>query len=199
MTAKKPEQIGKPLFELDKTALKLFKPFARTAPGKVIDSLCKVSDQPELRALCAVLFTLGVVRLDRRMVRASVRMLVAHEAANFIKDTIKRRVDRRRPRNEGSGQAAKPRKGRDTSKAMTSFPSGHSAGGMAVACAYASVYPERAVPAVAAAAALSASRVVVAAHYPSDVAAGTALGAATNGALSLAMRGLRAVALAALR
>ena len=73
------------------------------------------------------------------------------------------------------------------------------AGGMAVACAYASVYPERAVPAIAAAATLSASRVLVAAHYPSDVAAGTAIGAASNGALTLAGRALSRIAVAALR
>jgi len=199
MTAKKPEQIGKPLFELDKTALELFKPFRKTAPGKAIDAVSKVADQPELRVLCAGLFALGVVRGDPRMMRAAARMLAAHEAANFVKDTIKRRIDRRRPRSELGGHPATPRKGRDTAKEETSFPSGHSTGGMAVACAFASVYPERAVPAVAAAVAISASRVVVAAHYPSDVAAGSALGAATNGALTLALRGLRTVALAALR
>ena len=199
MTTQNPENLGKPLFEIDKKAKALFKPYRKTPPATVVDVVSKIADQPELRTVCAGLFILGVRRSDGRMVRASVRMIVVHESANFIKDMIKHRVDRRRPRSTGHGGASKPHKGRSREKEDQSFPSGHSAGSMAVACAYASVYPERAVPAVAAAAALSASRVVAAAHYPSDVAAGTAIGAATNGALGLALKGLRTVALAALR
>lgn len=190
---------AEPLFKIDRKAKALFKPYRKTRPARMVDAVSQITDQPELRLLCAGLFGLGLLHADNRMVRASVRMLVAHETANFIKNTIKRRIDRPRPRSTEYRGASRPHKGPNTAKEDTSFPSGHSAGGMAVACAYASVYPERAVPAIAAAATLSASRVLVAAHYPSDVAAGTAIGAASNGALTLAGRALGRMALAALR
>jgi membrane-associated phospholipid phosphatase len=155
MTSKKPEKLGKPLFKLDKKALRLFRPYRETPPIKVIDGIAKIADQPELRMLCAGLLVLGTARGDPRMIRAGARMLLAHEAANFAKNLIKHRIDRRRPRSEQSSKAGKPRKGRNTAKEMTSFPSGHSTGAMAVACAYAAQYPERRVPVLAAAGAIA--------------------------------------------
>lgn len=58
-----------------------------------------------------------------------------------------------------------------------SFPSGHATTAGATALVLALLFPRRARSIIAVAAMVAASRVVVGAHYPSDVAAGFALGA----------------------
>jgi len=190
---------AKPLFKIDKKAKALFKPYKDSAPVKVLDTLGDVGDQLQLRVLCSGLIGLGVLRADWRMMRAGVRMLLAHELATFVKGVVKERVDRTRPRSTQSRKASRPHKGRSTAKEQQSFPSGHSAGAVAVASAFASVYPAYRAPAMAAAGAVALVQVPTCAHYPSDVAAGSAIGAASNGALTLAGRALRRMAVAAVR
>jgi membrane-associated phospholipid phosphatase len=67
-----------------------------------------------------------------------------------------------------------------------SFPSGHTAGAVAVAGALASVYPKAAVPLYGLAAAVAAVQPARGAHYVADVAAGAVVGGvsvlAVNGA-----------------
>jgi membrane-associated phospholipid phosphatase len=65
---------------------------------------------------------------------------------------------------------------------------------MAAASAFASVYPQYRAPALAAGGAVALAQIPTCAHYPSDVAAGATLGAASNGALSLAWKAIKSVA-----
>lgn len=176
---------AEPLLAIDRQARKLFKPYRKTAGIKALAWFGQAGDQLQLRVLCGGVLAAGLVRRDGRMIVAAGRMLLAHELATLAKKAVKSRVDRWRPRNAGGGKPAKPRKGHSKAKALNSFPSGHSAGAMAVACAVATSYPEHRGAALAAGSAVSLAQVPTGAHYPTDVAAGMAIGTATERVIRL--------------
>jgi membrane-associated phospholipid phosphatase len=187
-----PEHAGQTLLHLDHKVHEAVKASRFSAGVKVISKLSDVGDQPQLRLLCAGMIVAGIVRKDGRMVIAGTRMLLAHEVATVAKTAIKDRIDRTRPRSAGDEQQEKPQAGHDKGKEESSFPSGHSAGAMAVSSAYAAVYPARTVPALLVAGAVGAAQIPRCAHYPTDVGAGLALGAAANGVVGLLWRALKA-------
>ncbi|MDI6807863.1 MAG: phosphatase PAP2 family protein [Candidatus Eisenbacteria bacterium] len=63
-----------------------------------------------------------------------------------------------------------------TSRANSSFPSGHAAAVFAVSSVIASEYPRLKIPAYVVAGAVAFSRVYLGRHYPSDVIVGSAVG-----------------------
>ena len=171
-------------FAFDKKARKALLPYRQTAPVKAVDWVSKAGDQPQLRLLAGGIVVAGLLRRDLRMVGAGVRMLAAHEAATAAKVWVKDRVIRTRPRSASAADSKKPHKGHDTRKEESSFPSGHAAGATAAARAFAAVYPEHAGVAHAAAGVVALGRIPTCAHYPSDVAAGAAIGAAGSAAVT---------------
>lgn len=157
-------------------------------PVQALSGVAKLGDQPELRLLSAALVAAGLLLGRRRLSRAGFRMLVAHEAATLAKDFVKNRVDRTRPRSARAHSDAAPEPGRKTAKEQTSFPSGHSAGAVAVARAYSREFPEHRAPALAAAGLIAVGQVPKRAHYPTDVLAGVIVGAATEAAVAAVWR-----------
>ena len=179
---------------LRETGTKLTRAEARAVDGaaprtarqeKLAETVGKLGDQPELRTISAVVVAAGLLTADRRLARAGVRMLLAHEFATLAKDVIKRRIDRTRPRSASTHAQRKVKPGRNTAKEETSFPSGHSAGALAVARAFGREYPGLQAPALAAAGLVAAAQIPRLAHYPSDVAAGALLGLASEAAANL--------------
>jgi membrane-associated phospholipid phosphatase len=128
---------------------------------------------------------MGLARRDRRMAGAGARMIAAHLLATAAKNFIKHRVDRTRPRSATGKDGHKPKPGRSTAKEETSFPSGHSAGAIAVASAYAREYPEHQAAALAGAGVVALAQIPRSAHYPTDVGAGVAIGLAAEKAVDL--------------
>ena len=147
---------------------------------KLLGKFGELGDQPELRTLSALVVIAGLLARQPRVLRAGVRMLIAHETATALKDLVKTNIDRTRPRSTSNGDAAAIKPGKRTSKEITSFPSGHSAGAMAVARAFSREFPEYAPPALLAAGTIAAVQVPRRAHYGSDVAAGLAVGFAAE-------------------
>jgi hypothetical protein len=140
----------------------------------------KTGDQPQLRLICAAVTAAGLLRSDSRLFRTGVRMLLAHELATLAKNLVKERVDRTRPRSAESAEDRRPTPGGNRQKDESSFPSGHTAGAVAVATAFSREYPEYRAPVLLAAAIVAGAQVPRRAHYPSDLAAGAVIGAASE-------------------
>jgi undecaprenyl-diphosphatase len=186
--SRKPELIGR-IEEADAAAAAAVSPYRETAPIRALSWLSKAADQPPLRTLCAAAIAAGLAGGNSRLAMAGARALASHTLATLVKDVIKHRIDRSRPRSAG-GAKPKIRPGTSTAKDETSFPSGHSAGAAAVASAFARDLPEYRTPAYAAAGLLALAQVPRCAHYPSDVGAGIALGIAADAAVDYALRAL---------
>lgn len=188
MIERKLKQAGAALLEGDRRAHALFKPHVETLPVQALDRLGKLGDQPELRIISGALIVAGALFGNRRLARAGVRMLVAHEAATAAKGAVKTEIDRARPGVATTAKARKPSRGKSKAKALTSFPSGHSAGAIAVARAFSREYPEYGAAAIGTASLVAASQVPRCAHYPTDVVAGIVVGLAAETAVDLAWR-----------
>jgi membrane-associated phospholipid phosphatase len=158
--------------------------YTQALPFRAWSSFAKLGDQPELRVISGGILAAGLVSGSGRLFRAGLRMLLAHEVATTAKDLVKNKVVRTRPRSAASARDARPRKGRNTAKEHSSFPSGHSAGAFAVAQAFAREFPEHRAGALTAASAIAIGQIPKNAHYPTDVAAGSLLGVATEAAVA---------------
>ncbi|MEW9854780.1 phosphatase PAP2 family protein [Novosphingobium sp. M1R2S20] len=181
MTAKiDTNAVGEAALDLDHRIHELAEPAREKPLVKVLGFLSEVGDQPQLRLLCGATIAVGIWRADVRLVGTGMRMLLAHECATLVKDMVKRRVNRRRPRSAWGKDQEKPRSGSSLDKEENSFPSGHSAGALAVACAFSAAYPPYRGTALLAAGSVAAAQVPRCAHYPSDVGAGLAIGAASG-------------------
>ncbi len=139
-------------------------------------AISELADQPPLISGCAAVCAVGLAIGDRRLARAGLRMLLAELVATGAKDLIKHRINRSRPRSVIAGKPYRAEPGNEDESESNSFPSGHTAGAVAVARAFARDYPEHAGKAYAAAVAIGAVQVPRSAHYPADVAAGAVIG-----------------------
>jgi membrane-associated phospholipid phosphatase len=172
---------GSALLRADAAARDAAGPWRDTAFVRTLNVFSKLGDQPPMLTLSAATLAAGLAGANANLTRVGVRMILSHLLATATKNFIKHRVDRRRPRN---GKAHPPRPGRDTSKAMTSFPSGHSAGAFAVANAFAREFPGMGMAAQAGAAVIALAQIPRFAHYPTDVAVGSAIGILSEAAVA---------------
>ena len=171
--------IGEALLDLDEASYELL----GVDDERLLTALhvfSKLGDQPQLRLISGALLAAGTFAGSDRLVRAAGRMIIAHELATLAKDAVKTDVDRKRPRSAERRSEKKPRKGDHQSKEMTSFPSGHTAGSIAVARAFSREFPEYGAVAIGTALLIAATLVPRRSHYPTDIAAGLALGLAAE-------------------
>jgi membrane-associated phospholipid phosphatase len=185
MAATRRKKDDHPLLRFDGAVAEAAVPYVGTPVVRAVSLLAKAGDQPPMLGLCGGVIVSGLVAGDPRLFRAGLRMTAAHLLATGIKNFVKARIDRTRPRSaakDGRGHGMRP--GRSDEKEETSFPSGHSAGAAAVARAFAREFPEHGRAAAAAAALLASAQIPRCAHYPSDVGAGIAIGLAAEAAAS---------------
>jgi membrane-associated phospholipid phosphatase len=155
--------------------------------GRLLARFAELGDQPPLIALCGLVIAAGLVRRDRRMTRAGMRMLAAHAVSNALKGFVKDEIDRTRPGVARSRGRYKLTKGRSSQGELRSMPSGHSAGLAAVARAAARDYPAATLPVTAAAATVAAAQLPSGNHFASDVAVGAGIGIVSEALVAAAM------------
>ena len=151
-------------------------PFRHTALVKLLGGVSEIADQPPLIATCAATLAIGLLRGDRRLARAGGRMLAAELLATVMKGAIKHRIDRTRPSVVDDGGKYVMQPGSDRASSLNSFPSGHTAGAVAVSRAFVREYPEYRGEAYTGAAAIGIIQIPRCQHYSSDLAAGTMIG-----------------------
>ena len=162
---------------------------ARKHPAtKAVGALSEVGDQPPLRTIAAATMVAGALGRSSHLTAAGMRMLVAHQLATSAKSIVKRAVDRTRPEVVLDGDAYESGKGRHDQSRFNSFPSGHTAGAVAVARAVGRDYPPLAVPAMLLAAGIAIAQVLRGKHYVSDVIAGAAIGLAADAVVEAVAR-----------
>ena len=142
-------------------------------PVRLIGAASEIGDQPQMRMICAATIAVGIAQRDAYLARAGFKMLAAHTLATWAKSRIKAVINRRRPKD---GDDPRVRQGDSDRHEENSFPSGHSAGAVAVGEAIARAYPDHAVVARGAALSVSVVQVPRGTHYAGDVLAGIAIG-----------------------
>jgi membrane-associated phospholipid phosphatase len=135
-----------------------------------------LADQPPLIIFSSATMAFGLLSRRRNVAEAGARMLASHLLATALKTLVKRNIDRTRPEAVSDGKAYKLAKGHSSTHDASSFPSGHTAGAVAVARAASRIYPD-AVPALATATVgVGALQLPTGKHYVSDVLAGAVVG-----------------------
>ena len=151
-------------------------PLRDTPPVKALGWLSELADQPPLMSICAATLVFGLITRNARLARTGARMLAAEMLATKIKSFVKHRVDRTRPHVEDEGGEYRMAPGSNHASEVNSFPSGHTAGAVAVARAIASDYPEHKLAATLVAGGVAAIQIPRSKHYLSDLAAGALVG-----------------------
>lgn len=156
---------------------------------RTLGAASELADQIPLGLVCGAVIAGGVIGGRPQVARTGLRMMAAHVLANVVKRRIKNRLRRIRPEEvvqngDYAFEAGESEGGHDTS-----FPSGHTAGAVAVAAIVARDIPPLALPASGAAALMSGVQIPRAKHYPVDVAAGAVLGLAAARLIDLVLPG----------
>ena len=142
---------------------------------KVFATFCEAADQPPLIAASAGTLAIGLLMKRGDLARGGARMLASHLLATGAKLAVKHRFDRTRPSKAAQdGHRFEPGDRGDHDE--KSFPSGHTAGAVAVARAAAHEIDGAAAPATLVTLAVAAGQAPAGNHYLTDVAAGAAIG-----------------------
>lgn len=165
-----------PLEELDAAVADVLIPFAGKGAIRAAGAVSDLADQEPLYAGAAATLATAVVLRDGRTWRAGTRVLASHLLATALRGVVKAMVDRTRPDAAARRGEYVLRKGHRKDSDFNSFPSGHTAGAVAVARAVGRHYPGSHHAALGLAGLAGVAQVVRSKHYVTDVVAGAAIG-----------------------
>lgn len=143
---------------------------------KAAGFISEVADQPPLIAASAGTLAIGLMSGRRDLARGGARMLFSHLLATGMKSLIKHQIDRTRPGTALDRGKTRFEPGKTGGHEDKSFPSGHTAGAVAVALAASHEIDGAAVPAALGAGAVAAAQAPAGRHYLTDVVVGGAVG-----------------------
>lgn len=152
---------------------------------KTLGAASEIADQIPLALVCGTVIAGGLIAGRPDIARTGARMMAAHVVANVVKRRIKNRLRRTRPEEVVKNRDYAFEVGESQGGHDTSFPSGHTAGAVAVASIVARDIPTLTLPAMGIAALIAGVQIPRAKHYPVDVAAGAALGLMAAGVVNL--------------
>ncbi len=142
---------------------------------RALAPVAKATDEPPLLALGLGTLAIGAVLRRPALARSGARMVTSHLLATALKTVMKASVDRARPNVAGASPTLE--KGHGTGDTnLNAFPSGHTAGAVAVAQSIAREAPAAAGVAKLVAGSAGVVQVARGAHYTSDVVAGAVIG-----------------------
>ncbi len=147
-----------------------------TLPVRIAGFLGEVADQPQLITASVGTIAAGLIGRRPDLVRGGTRMLAAHLLATAAKSAIKHSFDRSRPSRALADGRTRFERGSSHDHDLNSFPSGHTAGAVAVARAAAREIDGAAAPAAIGVGAIAAIQPVAGNHYVSDVVVGGVIG-----------------------
>jgi membrane-associated phospholipid phosphatase len=143
---------------------------------RALGPIAKATDEPPLLALGLGTLAIGAVLRRPALARSGARMVASHLLATGLKTVLKAGVDRARP-NVAAVTGPKLGKGHGTDDTdLNAFPSGHTAGAVAVAQSIAHESAGAGSVAKLAAGTAGVAQVARGAHYTSDVVAGAVIG-----------------------
>ena len=154
----------------------------------------EAADQPPLIGASLATIGMGAVLRRPRLLRAGLRMLASELVATGIKSAVKHHVNRTRPHKmleDGRYALDTDSKGRKDEGPWNSFPSGHTAGAVAVGRAVSREYPAAASAAAVGAALVGLVQLPRGKHFASDVVAGAVVGAVSEALVHAAAGRLR--------
>jgi membrane-associated phospholipid phosphatase len=154
---------------------------------KTLGHISDLADQPPLIAISSLTIVAGLLSRDRRLANTGIRMLASHWLATEAKSFVKRRIDRTRPFVMLNGGDYHAVKGGSAAKRENSFPSGHTAGAVAVARAVAREYPQSGAAGNALSGAAALLQLPRAAHFASDIVMGGLIGLAAEATIALVL------------
>ncbi len=172
----KPKQAAKVLVEADHAATHKAAEHRDEPLVKATGFLAEIGDQPQMIATSVGTAVIGLALKRPDLFRGGVRMLAAHLVATAVKSAIKHSVDRARPAKAIEDGETTFEPGESHDHDFNSFPSGHTAGAVAVARAVSRDVTGAATPAALVAGAVAAAQPVNGKHYLSDLVAGAAVG-----------------------
>lgn len=156
---------------------------------KALGTASELADQIPLAVVCGAVIAGGLMADRPGVARTGMRMMAAHVIANVVKRRIKNRLRRTRPEEIVKRRTYEFVPGESKGGNDTSFPSGHTAGAVAVAAIVAKDIPSLRLSAAGTAALIAGVQIPRAKHYPMDVLAGAMLGLAAAGAVNLLLPG----------
>lgn len=147
-----------------------------SVPMRFAGFLGEVADQPQLITASVSTIAAGVLGRRPDLIRGGARMLAAHLVATAAKSLVKHSIDRARPEKALRDGKTRFQRGDSDNHELNSFPSGHTAGAVAVARAATREFDGAAAPAAIGVGTIAAIQPAAGNHYLSDVIVGGVIG-----------------------